>query len=459
MKFSFKIAATVMLACFFCLQSVRAQDHISINKTIRGKVVDSLTKVPLSGVAIQLVKDDVQERKVILKSNSLGAFEFTILRQGNYTLQLFMLGYNEYHRNFTLSTIGDEVLVQLTPTPVLTRSIRGRVIDSETKFPLKEAHIIFQYDTIWYGTTTDAAGYFRFERAPLGRHLIKISHVGYKAFQLNISISSPHEPVLDIALEESPEQLLDSIVIIGKAFPENGINENGVLANPFGSHSINPVEVIRRPGTWGETIREIAPMAGNQTADDSRNDIVVRGNSPGSVLWRLEGINVPNPNHFSIPGTAGGPVTMINDRMLGNSAFYVGAFPVGLGNTISGIYDIHFREGDSLYHKSIQFGVLGLEGAMEGPINRKHGSSFLTTARIGSLSLFQKLGVDFGINSPPRYSDLSFKLNFPGKGKSSVSIFGLAGMSSIDILISEDLANFYGERDRNQYWASLITHF
>ena len=95
---------------------------------------------------------------------------------------------------------------------------------------------------------------------------------------------------------------------------------------PVGANLVNSDELNRHAGNRGEAIRKVAVLPGIQNADDSRNDIIIRGNSPQSVLWRVEGINIPNPNHFNIPGTSGGPVSLINDRMLASSAFYSGAF-------------------------------------------------------------------------------------------------------------------------------------
>jgi hypothetical protein len=86
-------------------------------------------------------------------------------------------------------------------------------------------------------------------------------------------------------------------------------------------------------------------FAGVSGTDDSRNDIVVRGNSPFGVQWRLENVNIPNPSHFAIAGTTGGPVGMLNNKVLSNSDFLTGAFPAEYGNALAGVFDVRFKNG------------------------------------------------------------------------------------------------------------------
>ncbi|MDX5321937.1 MAG: hypothetical protein LPK45_12400, partial [Bacteroidota bacterium] len=219
-------------------------------------------------------------------------------------------------------------------------------------------------------------------------------------------------------------------------------------------------ETDRYAGSRGDPSRMVSNYAGVQGANDSRNDIVVRGNTPAGVLWRVEGIDIPNPNHFAIPGTSGGPVNIINNKMLANSDFYSGAFPAEFGNAISAVFDLKFRNGNNQkFESSFQFGFLGTELFTEGPINKKKGSSFLIGYRYSSLALFSALNFDIGTNAVPKYQDGGFKLSFPLKNNSSISFWGVGGYSSIDILISEQdptERNIYGENDRDQYFTSYM---
>jgi hypothetical protein len=337
----------------------------------------------------------------------------------------------------------DEEVVVVKRDTILVQTIRGQIIDSETRYGLENATIVLYLDSVRYvGAYSDYLGNFRLEKIPVGRFLIRVTHVGYRKTEQSVLVSSTKETLLEISMESTHYQLSE-IKIQGKS----------TVTNSVGGYPINLEDLNRYPGTRGESVRKISLLTGIQSADDSRNDVVIRGNSPGSVLWRLEGVNIPNPNHFNISGTAGGPVTMINDKMLGSSSFYSGAFPAEFGNTTSGIFDLYFREGDSTQHShSAQVGTLGVEYSGEGPISQKNNSSYVVSFRRSILGVFQGMGLDIGTNAIPEYTDASFKVNLPQRNNASFSIFGLGGMSTIDILISKGKGNIYGELDRDQYF-------
>ncbi|MEZ4824816.1 MAG: hypothetical protein R3C61_00765 [Bacteroidia bacterium] len=188
--------------------------------------------------------------------------------------------------------------------------------------------------------------------------------------------------------------------------------------------------------------------------------MVVRGNTPNGVLWRLDGINIPNPNHFSIPGSGGGPVTILNNKFLANSDFYTGAFPSEYGNGIAGVFDLKMRNGNNEKHElSGQLGFLGTELMAEGPLSKKSGASYLATYRYSTLGLFSFLGINVGTNAIPQYQDGSFRLNFPQKNGGSFTIWGIGGLSDVDIVLSDqekpDSATLiYGSNDRDQYFGT-----
>jgi len=203
-------------------------------------------------------------------------------------------------------------------------------------------------------------------------------------------------------------------------------------------------------------------FAGVQGADDSRNDIVIRGNSPSGVIWRLDGINIPNPNHFAIPGTAGGPVTILNNKFLANSDFYTGAFPAEFGNGIAGVFDLKMRNGNDEKHEfSGQLGLLGTELTVEGPLNKKSKASYLAMYRYSTLQIFQFLNINVGTDAIPQYQDAAFRLNFPLSKGGNIAFFGIGGTSTIDIILSEaiepDTATLiYGDNERDQYFTTRM---
>ena len=339
----------------------------------------------------------------------------------------------------------------------LSQSIRGRVIDKDSKSPLIGVNVVIISATSAtpVGSVTDIHGYYKIENVSLGRHALRFSYIGYKEIVLNdILVTSGKEVILDLELEESVHSL-EEVVIKASADGE-AFNEMAIVS----ARSFSIEETDRYAGSRGDPARMASNFAGVQGADDSRNDIVIRGNSPQGVLWQLEGINIPNPNHFSIPGTAGGPVSILNNKILGNSDFYTGAFPAEFGNSIAGVFDLKMRNGNNeKYEFSGQFGFLGTELFAEGPISRANKSSFLASYRYSTLSLFGGLGIKIGTDAIPNYQDAAFRLNFPLKNGGNLSFFGVGGLSNIEILISDQKTpqpNIYGENDRDQHFGSRM---
>jgi ethanolamine utilization microcompartment shell protein EutS len=338
----------------------------------------------------------------------------------------------------------------------LSQTIRGRVVDKESKFPLTGVAVMLpDLPGGAQGSSTDAQGKFVLEKVPLGRHRIVLRYLGYKELQLNnIIVDAGKEVVLQLEMEEAMQQLGEVVI---------AATRNGEVANEMAlasARQFSVEETDRYAGSRGEPSRMAANFAGVQGADDSRNDIVIRGNSPAGVLWRLDGITIPNPNHFNIPGTAGGSISIINNRFLANSDFFTGAFPAEFGNSTAGVFDLKMRNGNADKHEFMaQFGFLGTEAMAEGPINRKKGSSYLATYRYGNLWLFDRAGIDIGTQAVPFYSDGFIRLNFPQKKGGNWSLWGLAGTSTIDILISEqeaDERNIFGSNDRDQYFTTRM---
>jgi hypothetical protein len=334
-----------------------------------------------------------------------------------------------------------------TKDSILTQSVQGKVFDKQTLQPLPRANIMLLHESAAArGTTSDTTGNFTFNNVKVDRYTMKVSYVGYKEIVSTILIDASRQLISDVPMEVAPFYLT-----------ELKIHSLDEIA-PVGANLINADELNRHAGNRGEAIRKVAVLPGIQNADDSRNDIIIRGNSPQSVLWRVEGINIPNPNHFSIPGTSGGPVSLINDRMLAGSAFYSGAFSAAFGNTTSGIFDLQFRNGSNkANHSTFQLGLLGAEVSNEGPLSEARKSSYLFSIRQSTIGIFEAMNINLGTDAIPRYTDASFKLNFPFDNGATLSFFGMGGYSKIDILISQQddpSKNLYGEKDRDQYFKS-----
>ncbi len=349
-------------------------------------------------------------------------------------------------------------LLALSLTGQRTQTIRGIVVDNDSKYPLIGVNVTLANagDNL-LGASSDTDGTFRISNVPVGRHDLTFSYLGYKEVVMNnIMVTSAKEVILTVEMEEAPLKL-EEVTIVAK---RNGevVNEMAMVS----AREFTVAETNRYAGSRGEPARMASNYAGVQGADDSRNDIVVRGNSPSGVLWRLDGINIPNPNHFSIPGTGGGPVTILNNKFLANSEFYTGAFPAEYSNGIAGVFDLKMRNGNNENHEfSGQLGFLGTELMAEGPINKKTKSSYLAMYRYSTLQLFQFMGIQVGTDAIPQYQDGAFRLNFPQKHGGTISFFGMGGTSTIDIVLSElekpDTATLiYGDNERDQYFTSRM---
>lgn len=376
-----------------------------------------------------------------------------ILRKPNLLLGIKLFKYVSMKTKFILLCIFLLSISGLSQAQI-TQNIRGKIVDKEAKYPLVGVSISIQ-ERSNIGTTTDENGDYILPNVPIGRHTIKVSYIGYKESVMNnIVVDAGKEVILNIELEEVFTELSEVVVKARR----NGEARNEMATVSARQFSVE--ETNRYAGSRGEPARMASNFAGVQGADDSRNDIVIRGNSPTGVLWRVEGVSIPNPNHFAIPGTSGGPVSIINNKYLTNSDFFTGAFPAEFGNTTSGVFDLKLRNGNNQKHELMgQFGFLGTEAMAEGPINKKKGSSYLMTYRYANLWLFKKAGIDIGTQAVPKYQDAFFRFNFPQKDGASFSLWGFGGTSTVDILISEQNVedrNIFGSNDRDQYYTSKV---
>ncbi|MDQ3111012.1 MAG: TonB-dependent receptor [Bacteroidota bacterium] len=310
-----------------------------------------------------------------------------------------------------------------------TQTVRGQIVDNQTRSQLVGVIVLLADTGVnMRNTTTDVDGTFRFENVTVGRHLLVFRYYGYKERAMNIVVTSGKETVLNVDMEESVVTA-EEVVITDESEKSKPINEMATVS----ARSFTIEETSRYAGSLGDPSRMAQNYAGVSGADDSRNDVVIRGNSPLGVLWRLNGADIPNPNHFGSFGSTGGPVSMLNNNILDNSDFMTSAFPAEYGNATAGVFDLRMRKGNNEKFEFMgQVGFNGFEGGIEGPLSAKHKGSFLINYRFSSLVLFQKIGADFGVGDAiPKYQDLSFNLNFPTEKYGDFSIWGVGGLSFI----------------------------
>jgi hypothetical protein len=307
----------------------------------------------------------------------------------------------------------------------LSQNIRGTVHDEVTGLPLIGASVVILDSQPIIGTITDQNGNFIFKNVPVGRRSLEISYIGYnKSVISNILVTSGKEVVLTINLKEKA-YAVDELTIRPEKKKENPKNEMAIVS----ARSFSVEETERFAGSLGDPARMVANYAGVMTQNDSRNDIIIRGNSPSGVLWRLEGVEIPNPNHFGALGTTGGPVSMINNNLLTDSDFLTGAFPAEYGNATAGAFDLYLRSGNNQNTEFTgQVSFNGFEGGIEGPIfkrDNKPSPSYLANYRYSTLQLMHDIGFSTGTGAAiPEYQDFTFLVDIPATKYGRFKIFG-----------------------------------
>ena len=335
-----------------------------------------------------------------------------------------------------------------------TQTIKGTVIDKESQMTIPGAVVSILNSDPPIRTQTDAQGNYKLLNVVPGRYDIQAKFMGYKEVIIpNVTVTSGKEVVIDIAMEETVNEIKE--VTVSGTKKNETINELSTVS----ARSFSTEEVNRFAGGRSDPARMAANFAGVSAPDDTRNDIVIRGNSPTGVLWRIEGLNIPNPNHFSTIGTTGGPVSGINTNLLKNSDFFTSAFPAEYGNANAGVFDLGFRSGntDKREH-TLQFGMLtGIEAMTEGPIKKGKGSSYLLAYRYSFTGIAQAMGLNIGTTATPFYQDLSFKINSGSTKLGKFTLFGLAGMSTIEFKHDEvDTSDLFAIPNRDSYFTSKI---
>ncbi|HHB78358.1 MAG TPA: carboxypeptidase-like regulatory domain-containing protein, partial [Saprospiraceae bacterium] len=312
------------------------------------------------------------------------------------------------------------------------QTIKGVIIDKQSEYPLIGASVVVVNSDPLLGAVTDLDGIFRIEHVPIGRHTIRVEYLGYEPIVLpNILVNSAKETEVNIQMEESLIQINEVVV---KATNKSKGQVTNQLAT-VSARSISVEEAGRFSGSYGDPARMAQNYAGVSGASDDRNDIIIRGNSPLGVLWRMEGIDIPNPSHFSALGTTGGPVSMLNINNLSNSDFFTSAWSADYGNALSGVFDIKLRNGNRDKREYLgEIGFNGFELGAEGPFKKGKKASYLANFRYSTLGVFKAIGIDFGLgDAVPEFQDLTFKINIPTNHSGVFTLWGIGGISDIHI--------------------------
>ena len=332
----------------------------------------------------------------------------------------------------------------------LTQTVRGKVTDAGTNITLPGANIIITDTDPLMGGTSDYDGNYTIENVPVGRHNIKVSFIGYEDVYYNeIEVISGSQLVLNVALTEDIATL-NEVEIIAK-------DEMGEAINSMVTVSAQQVTIestSRIAAGINDPSRVVQSYAGVAVEDDENNELVVRGNSPRGMLWRMEGVEIPNPNHFSNgEGGSGGGVSALSTQVLDNSDFYTGAFAAEYGNAISSVFDLRLRNGNSQKREySFQFGVMGIQASAEGPFSKKSEASYLINYRYATTSLLNQMGFTIGDEDIyPEWQDLSFNVNIPTKKLGRFNVWGLGGKSGSAGEVIQDTSQWEYRGDHFSY--------
>ncbi|MBS1594507.1 MAG: carboxypeptidase-like regulatory domain-containing protein [Bacteroidetes bacterium] len=329
-----------------------------------------------------------------------------------------------------------------------TSVLKGTIIDKDSRQPLVGVNVAVVGVSPVVGATTDDKGFFAIRGLPTGRVNIKMTYIGYEdAYMGQILVGTGKETYVNIEMQEKVNSMQEVVVDGGKDKSRPNNNFATVSATSFS------VEQTKRyAGTLNDPSRMVQTFPGVVSSGDDNNAIVIRGNSPRGLLWRMEGIEIPNPNHFAgSEGSTGGGVSILSANMLANTDFYTGAFPAQYGNATSGVFDLNLRKGNQDKREyTLQVGVLGLEAALEGPFSKKYKGSYLINYRYSTLNILALMGLPIGGNQVPKYQDLSFNFSFPTKHIGNFTFFGIGGISSLGNTAGSDTNKFVTLSDRTE---------
>ena len=338
-----------------------------------------------------------------------------------------------------------------------TQTIRGTVIDEASDVPLAYASVSLQNTTI--ATTTDSLGNFILKNVPIGRYDIIVSCMGYSpAILREIQVTSAKENFLNVTMKETTG-ILDEVVIKAKVNKEQPLNSMATVS----ARMLSVEEAKRYAGGFDDPARLVSAFAG-VSSNVGNNAIVVRGNSPQSLQWKLEGVEISNPNHFAdVTAFGGGGLTALSTQLLANSDFFSGAMPAEYNNALSGVFDIFMRNGNNQKHEhTFQLGLIGIDAASEGPFSKKSRSSYIFNYRYSTLALLAPiLPANAG---GVRYQDLAFKLNFPTLKAGTFSIWGMGLIDRSGAKAKENINEWKYNEDREnedvkQYMGTAgVTH-
>lgn len=325
-------------------------------------------------------------------------------------------------------------LANTTKAQTPTQTVRGTVVDKVSQSPLPGVVVVLVNSEPIKGVATDENGKFKLTEVPVGKQTLKISFIGYKeSLMQNLSVNSGKELVLNVNLEEDTKQI-EEVVVTAKVQKNKPLNEMSNVS----TRAFSVEETQKFAAAVNDPARMATSFAGVVQGPDGNNHISIRGNSPNGLLWRMEGVEIPNPNHFSNVGTSGGGISILSAQLLNNSDFSTGAFAAEYGNALSGVFDLKLRKGNNQKREyTFQLGLLGADISSEGPFKKGYDGSYLINYRYSTLSMLRNIGIPLG-DATTNFQDLALNVSLPTKKLGTFTLFGFCGISSESTIAKKD---------------------
>ena len=409
---------------FLISSRMHAQDQkvsISVKDSTLESVIKSIRKQ--TNINIIYSNEEVAKYKKVSVHAEKGTVE-DVLKQ---CLVKTQLTFTKENGTIVITKNNDESS-SINPKQLPTQTIRGIVIDKDAQFAIIGANIIIIGTEPLLGTSTDKDGNFRIENVPIGRQSIKVFCLGYESSIVpDVQVSSGKEIVLTIQLVEKVGQL-NEITIVATSPKDQPINTMATIS----ARSFAVEDVSRYAGSFSDPGRMATAFAGVVSNNNFSNEITIRGNSPTGLLWRLEGVEIPTPNHLAGYSRNGGIVTVLSPNVLNTSDFMTGAFPAEYGNASSGVFDIRLRNGnDEKREYAFQASLFGIEASAEGPFRKGSKATYLVNYRYATTGLLGNIGLINKNDGLPVWQDLNLKFNLPSKKAGDFTLFVVGGISGV----------------------------
>lgn len=314
--------------------------------------------------------------------------------------------------------------------------VKGTVIDKSSRQPLEFINVMIV--GLNKGGVTNAEGKFSIEQVPPGIYRLQASAIGYKTVTTPEYILSTRDLHIQIEMEENQTEL-EGVTITASPFRRD-------IESPVSLRIIGLQEIEKSPGANRDISRIVQSYPGVAFSPIGyRNDLIVRGGSPSENRFYLDGVEIPNINHFSTQGASGGPVGILNADLIREVNFYTGAFPTDKGNALSSVLDFKLRDGD-MERNSVKatLGASEVSLASNGHLGKK--TSYLVSVRQSYLQfLFDMLGLPF----LPTFTDAQFKLKTRFDAQNELTVLGLGGIDKMKL-------NTKADDEDNEYILSYL---